>query len=70
MGPPWVVVGHWFLEILGIMSDLSIALEQSHTQLPVSAYFDGELFRREMELIFHGGPRYLGHELAVPEVGD
>ena len=70
MSPPWVVVGHWFLEILGIMSDLSIALEQSHTQLPVSAYFDGELFRREMELIFHGGPRYLGHELAVPEVGD
>ena len=70
MGPPWVVVGHWFLEILGIMSDLSIALEQSHTQLPVSAYFSDELFRREMELIFHGGPRYLGHALAVPEVGD
>lgn len=70
MGPPWVVVGHWFLEILGIMSDLSIALAQSRTQLPVSVYFDGELFRREMELIFQSGPRYLGHELAVPEVGD
>src|SRR5262245_46145173 len=52
------------------MSDLSIALAQSHTQLPVTAYFDGELLRREMELIFHGGPRYLGHELSVPEVGD
>ncbi|WKB52394.1 aromatic ring-hydroxylating oxygenase subunit alpha [Eleftheria terrae] len=52
------------------MSDLSIALEQSHTQLPVTAYFDGGLFRREMELIFHGYPRYLGHELAVPQVGD
>ena len=52
------------------MSDLSIALAQSHTQLPVTAYFDGELYRREMELIFHGGPRYLGHELSVPEIGD
>lgn len=55
------------------MSDLSItleALERSRTQLPVSSYFDDDLYRRELELIFHGGPRYLGHELSVPEVGD
>ncbi len=55
------------------MSDLSIAreaLEQSHTQLPVTAYFANELFGREMELIFQSGPRYLGHELSVPELGD
>jgi len=25
---------------------------------------------RELELIFQHGPRYVGHELAVPEVGD
>jgi phenylpropionate dioxygenase-like ring-hydroxylating dioxygenase large terminal subunit len=61
------------LEILGIMSDLSIsleALERSRSQLSVNTYFDEDLFRKELELIFHTGPRYLGHELAVPEVGD
>jgi len=61
------------LEILGIMSDLSItleALERSRSQLSVSSYFDDDLFRREMELVFQHGPRYLGHELSVPEVGD
>ncbi|WIT10214.1 aromatic ring-hydroxylating dioxygenase subunit alpha [Paucibacter sediminis] len=55
------------------MSDLSIplsALERSKTQLPVTSYFDEGLFRKEQELIFQPGPRYLGHALAVPEVGD
>ena len=60
------------------MSDLGLAfpalgtsrLEPSRLQLPVNAYFDDDLHRREMELIFQHGPRYLGHELAVPEVGD
>jgi len=55
------------------MSDLSItleALERSRSQLSVTSYFDDNLFRREMELIFQYGPRYLGHELSVPEVGD
>ncbi len=55
------------------MSDLSFtldALERNRSQLSVAAYFDEDLFRREMELIFQHGPRYLGHELSVPEVGD
>ncbi|WP_269631424.1 aromatic ring-hydroxylating oxygenase subunit alpha [Pelomonas sp. BJYL3] len=55
------------------MSDLSLtlsALDSSTTQLPVSSYFDEGLFRRELELIFQPGPRYLGHALSVPEVGD
>jgi choline monooxygenase len=55
------------------MSDLSVALEsleRSRTQLPVRSYFDEALYRREQELIFQSAPRYLGHELAVPEVGD
>ncbi len=55
------------------MSDLSItleALERTRSQLSVNAYFDEDLFRREMELIYQHGPRYLGHELSVPEVGD
>jgi choline monooxygenase len=55
------------------MSDLSIsleALERSRTQLSVNRYFDEELFRDEQSLIFDSCPRYLGHELAVPQVGD
>jgi len=61
-------------EILGIMSDLSITLEAlertTRSQLSVSTYFDEGLLRREQELIFQHGPRYLAHELSVPEVGD
>ncbi len=55
------------------MSDLSVSLDalaRSRSQLSVSAYFDDDLYRRELELIFQHGPRYLGHALAVPEVGD
>jgi len=55
------------------MSDLSITptqLARSSTQLPVSAYFDEALFQREQALLFGQGPRYVGHTLAVPEVGD
>jgi len=61
------------MEILWIMSDLSVslqALERSRSQLPVSSYFDEGLFRAEQSLIFQSHPRYLGHELSVPEVGD
>jgi choline monooxygenase len=39
-------------------------------QLPVAAYFDDDLYRRELELVFQHSPRYLGHALAVPHVGD
>ncbi len=55
------------------MSDLSVtlaALERSRSQLSVSSYFDDGLFRREIATLFAARPRYLGHALAVPEVGD
>ena len=52
------------------MSDLSLQLRQAASQLPVSSYFDTALYRREMATIFQQGPRYLGHELSVPHVGD
>ncbi|WP_298013288.1 aromatic ring-hydroxylating dioxygenase subunit alpha [uncultured Aquabacterium sp.] len=55
------------------MSDLSpalTALRRSRTQLPVSVYFDESLYKEELERIFQSGPRYLGHALSVPEVGD
>ncbi len=52
------------------MSDLSLRLQQAASQLPVSSYFDDALFQRELELIFQRGPRYVGHQLAVPNAGD
>ena len=55
------------------MSDLSVRLEalvRSRSQLSVKAYFDADLFRRESATLFANGPRYLGHELSVPEPGD
>ena len=39
-------------------------------QLPVSWYFDPEIFAREQKLLFEAGSNYVGHELMVPEVGD
>ena len=54
------------------MSNLPRASELSPavSQLPVSAYFDEQLFEMEKKLIFDGGSGYTGHELMVPEVYD
>ncbi|WP_396430921.1 aromatic ring-hydroxylating dioxygenase subunit alpha [Limnohabitans sp.] len=52
------------------MSDLSLQLQQAASQLPVSTYFDEALFQRELNALFRQGPRYVGHQLAVPNPGD
>ena len=39
-------------------------------QLPVSWYFDPEIFALEKKLLFDAGSNYVGHELMVPNVGD
>ena len=52
------------------MSDLSLQLQQAASQLPVSSYFDDALYQRELQSLFQQGPRYVGHQLAVPHVGD
>ncbi len=55
------------------MSDLRVparALAPAQSQLPVGSYFDPSLFEREKQRLFASGPRYVGHELAVPERGD
>ncbi len=52
------------------MSDLSLRLQQANSQLPVSSYFDEALYQREMASIFRQGPRYVGHSLSVPGLGD
>lgn len=52
------------------MSDLSLRLQQAASQLPVASYFDEAVYQRERSRIFQPGPRYIGHRLAVPEIGD
>ena len=52
------------------MSDLSLQLQQAASQLPVSSYFDEARYKREMATIFQRGPRYIGHQLMVPNPGD
>jgi phenylpropionate dioxygenase-like ring-hydroxylating dioxygenase large terminal subunit len=55
------------------MSDLSIsleALERSRSQLPVRTYFDEGVCEDERKLVFEPGPRYAGHELWIPGLGD
>ena len=52
------------------MPDKSLRLLQATSQLPISSYFDTGLFQREQQKLFARGPRYLGHELSVPNLGD
>lgn len=54
------------------MSDLATfaKLARSNAQLPVSVYGDAALHERELAQLFQHGPRYVGHELMVPNVGD
>ena len=57
----------------GLLHSASSATDASaqHTlQLPVQSYFDPQLYALEMEHIFRQGPRYVGHALSVPAVGD
>ncbi len=42
----------------------------SRPQLPVSWYFDPQVFALEKKLLFEAGANYVGHELMVPRVGD
>jgi phenylpropionate dioxygenase-like ring-hydroxylating dioxygenase large terminal subunit len=54
------------------MSDLSSvgALAAGCSQLPVSWYFDRQIYELEKRLFFDNGPGYIGHELMVPNAGD
>src|SRR5205814_6613477 len=54
------------------MSDLpsSRRLKPNASQLPVSWYFDPQIFELEQKLLFANSPGYVGHELMVPNPGD
>ncbi|HVS26125.1 MAG TPA: aromatic ring-hydroxylating dioxygenase subunit alpha [Burkholderiales bacterium] len=46
------------------------ALTATESQLPVSWYFDPRIAEAEKALLFDAGPRYIGHQLMVPNLGD
>ena len=54
------------------MADISSLrqIRPARPQLPVSWYFDPEIFEQEKRLLFDAGANYVGHELMVPNVGD
>src|SRR5437762_3907396 len=54
------------------MSDLPSPrrLKPNASQLPVSWYFDPQVFELEQNLLFANSPGYVGHELMVPNPGD
>jgi phenylpropionate dioxygenase-like ring-hydroxylating dioxygenase large terminal subunit len=54
------------------MSDVATLrqVRPAGSQLPVSWYFDPQIFELERKLLFDAGPNYVGHELMVPELGD
>ncbi len=55
------------------MTDLSLTRHLSHLQtapLQVSSYFDPATYQAEQRRIFSQSPKYVGHSLAVPNVGD
>lgn len=57
------------------MSDLAnlanlARIASQHAQLPVHVYHDAALLQREISQLFERGPRYVAHELMVPNVGD
>ena len=54
------------------MSDLARwrQVRPASPQLPVSWYFDPQIFALEKKLLFDAGANYVGHELMVPRPGD
>ncbi len=54
------------------MSDLARfrQVQPVRCHLPVSWYFDPQIFELEKKLLFDAGPNYVGHELMVPKPGD
>ncbi len=51
-------------------SDRHDLLAPPHSQLAPSAYFDPSVLDQELRRLFDPGPRYVGHELMIPEPGD
>lgn len=47
------------------------SIQRNNTpQLPIAWYTDPAIYEIEKQKLFHNAPRYIGHELMVPNVGD
>ncbi len=44
--------------------------KNSYSPIPISWYFDQDIYQMEQELIFKHSPIYVGHELMVPKLHD
>ena len=42
----------------------------NNVQPPLRWYFDPDVLALEQRLLFNSGPKYVGHELMVPNLGD
>jgi len=52
------------------MSDSNFQRQRGTGPLHASTYFDEALYQHELQTLFLNGPRYVGHALSVPNVGD
>jgi len=52
------------------MSKCDQVFHTSIMQLPVSTYFDDFLYQKELDYLFSIGPKYIGHELMIPNIGN
>jgi phenylpropionate dioxygenase-like ring-hydroxylating dioxygenase large terminal subunit len=52
------------------VSDTEISKLQPSLQPPLSWYFDNGVLALEQSVLFDNGPKYVGHELLVPNLGD
>jgi len=52
------------------MSDSRLAPPPHLDQLPVTSYSDPAVYALEMQTLFQSAPRYVGHALSVPRLGD
>ena len=52
------------------LATISSIKRPSQPQLPVSWYSDPEIYALEQKVLFPHSPRYIGHQLMTPEIGD
>jgi len=52
------------------LSNIVTQLSPSQVQPPLGWYFDPKILELEQRVLFEHGPKYVGHELMVPNLGD
>lgn len=55
---------------LSLVTQPKSQISAPQAQLPVAWYVDPDIYAIEQKYLFAKAPKYLGHELMVPNVGD